>query len=198
MTTMHETTTVLPAGRLGLEEYVEPRVRGVVADRLGVEAQDLVASVSLRDDLAADSLDLLEVAIALEGAFGIRIPERYLDLIRTYDDLVAVVLDRIATSQRAEAAGSESPPVHARVMPAAGLAHRGVERSMRLTPYLAQTLADDVRLAGPGARLELTVQGTGGRRALAHVRSMFARMMARGTTVTVRSDERAGARSRAA
>lgn len=196
--TMHETTMVLPAGRLGLEEYVEPRVRRVVAEQLGVEAHDLVASVSLRDDLAADSLDLLEVAIALEGAFGIRIPERFLELVGTYDDLVAVVLDRIAAMQRAEAPHAEPPKVHARVVPAQDLAHRAVERSMRLTPYLAQTLADDVRLAGPGARLELTVQGESGRRTLASVRAMFARMSARGTTVTVRSDERAGARSRAA
>lgn len=189
---------VLPAGRLGLEEYVEPRVRGVVAERLGIEAQELVSSVSLRDDLAADSLDLLEVAIALEGAFGIRIPERYLDLIRTYDDVVAVVLDRIAARQRAETSRAEPPRVHARVVPAVGLGHRAVERAMRLTPYLAQTLADDVRLAGPGARLELTVEGAHGRRTLAQVRAMFARMTARGTTVTVRTDERPGARSRAA
>jgi acyl carrier protein len=198
MTTMQDDTKNLPAGRLGLEEYVEPRVRAVVAERLGVEAQDLVASVSLRDDLAADSLDLLEIAIALEGAFGIRIPERVLELVSTYDDVVAVVLDRIAAAQRAQAPRPEPPQVHARVVPAPGLAHRAVERSMRLTPYLAQTLADDVRLAGPGARLELTVQGQGGRQTLASVRAMFARMSARGTTVTVRRDERAGARSRAA
>jgi acyl carrier protein len=196
--TMHETTMVLPAGRLGLEEYVEPRVRGVVAERLGVEAHDLVPNVSLRDDLAADSLDMLEMAIALEGTFGIRIPERFLELMRTYDDLVAVVLDRIAAAQRAEAPREEPPQVHARVVPSAGLAHRAVERSMRLTPYLAQTLADDVRLAGPDARLEVTVRDAASRRMLAQVRSMFARMTARGISVTVRSDERAGARSRAA
>lgn len=198
-TTMHNTMkTVLPAGRLGLEEYVEPRVRAVVAERLGVEAQDLVASVSLRDDLAADSLDLLEVAIALEGAFGIRIPERFLDLVGTYDDLVAVVLDRIGSRQRAESRDAEPPQVHARVVPAPSLGHRAVERTMRLTPYLAQTLADDVRLAGPGARLEVTVREAASRRMLAQVRAMFARMSARGISVAVRSDERAGTRSRAA
>jgi len=42
-----------------LELRVEPRLRRVVADNLGVALEDLTPEVSLTDDLAADSLDLL-------------------------------------------------------------------------------------------------------------------------------------------
>ena len=56
--------------------YQELRVRRVVADALGVGLGELVREVSLRDDLAADSLDLVELALALEAKFGIRVPGR--------------------------------------------------------------------------------------------------------------------------
>ena len=45
-----------------LELRVEPRLRRVVADNLGVALEDLTPEVSLTDDLAADSLDVLELA----------------------------------------------------------------------------------------------------------------------------------------
>jgi hypothetical protein len=62
------TGTTEEASFVRLDEYepgVEPRVRRVVADNLGVTL-DLTAEVSLTDDLAADSLDVLELALVLE------------------------------------------------------------------------------------------------------------------------------------
>jgi len=46
---------------------LEPRVRRLVAERLGVSPEDLIPEASLADELAVDSLDLLEIAIALEA-----------------------------------------------------------------------------------------------------------------------------------
>src|SRR5947207_4234426 len=71
-----------------LELRVEPRLRRVVADNLGVALEDLTPEVSLTDDLAADSLDLLELALALEEELGFTVPERVLSDVRTYGDLV--------------------------------------------------------------------------------------------------------------
>ena len=45
-------------------DFVEPRVRRVVAEQLGVNVEELTPEVSLTDDLAADSLDLLELTLA--------------------------------------------------------------------------------------------------------------------------------------
>lgn len=96
-------------------EFVEPSVRRVVADRLGVGVEVLVRDISLRDDLAADSLDLVELAMALETEFAIVVPERIVDRVRTYGDLV-------------EAIGLLVPQ---------GDSDGGLERTGRLTPYAA-------------------------------------------------------------
>src|SRR5438094_476034 len=72
-----------------MSEFAEPRIRRLVADYLGVSLDVLTPEVSLTDDLAADSLDLVELALALEGEFGIEVPERTIDEVRTYGDLVA-------------------------------------------------------------------------------------------------------------
>ncbi len=76
---------------------MEPRVRRLVSQHLGVGLEQLVCDVSLRDDLAADSLDLAELALALEGTFAIVVPDRILDKVRTYRDLVeatGLLIDR--------------------------------------------------------------------------------------------------------
>jgi acyl carrier protein len=65
---------------------VEPRVRRLIADRLGVGVGQLAPDVSLTDDLVADSIDLVELANTFEAEFGIVVPERILDRVGTYGD----------------------------------------------------------------------------------------------------------------
>lgn len=188
--------TMVVVGRLGLEEYLEPRVRRVVADRLGVDEADLGRSASLVDDLAADSLDLLEVAICLEAALGISISERRLELVRTMGDLVDTVVTVMAA--QLEVPASAPADVSTRVVPHESMPQRAVARTGPLTPYAAEMIADDVLRAGPGARLEVMVRGEAPPRVLARVHGVFAGLAARGITVSVRPDPAATARSRAA
>ena len=89
-----------------LELRVEPRLRRVVADNLGVALEDLTPEVSLTDDLAADSLDLLELALALEEELGFTVPERVLSDVRTYGDLVRAMAMLAPERRAAEARGS--------------------------------------------------------------------------------------------
>src|SRR5437867_11421569 len=70
----------------------EPRLRRLVAENLGVSLDDLTSDVSLTDDLATDSLDLVELALALEDEFGLTIPELTIAEVRTYGDLVAAIV----------------------------------------------------------------------------------------------------------
>src|SRR5437899_2455880 len=65
-------------------QRVEPRLRPLVADGLGVAPDDLASDVSLVDELAADSLDLLELILAAETEFDVAIPERAIVDVRTY------------------------------------------------------------------------------------------------------------------
>jgi acyl carrier protein len=67
---------------------VEPHVGRLVADHLGVELASLRRHTSLRDDLAADSLDMLELGLALESRFGIDVSDRLLERVRSYGELV--------------------------------------------------------------------------------------------------------------
>src|SRR5437016_3586323 len=71
-----------------LQALLEPRVRCLVADTLGVGIDELGVEVSLTDDLAADSLDLAELAARLEADLGLVMPDRVVDHLRTYGDLV--------------------------------------------------------------------------------------------------------------
>ncbi|HXJ35531.1 MAG TPA: acyl carrier protein [Candidatus Eisenbacteria bacterium] len=84
-----------PTGRLGLFEFVEPVVRSALADHLGVEEILLAPDVSLTGDLAADSLDLLDVVIDLEERLAIAVPERDIDRVRSVSDLVHVVVTHL-------------------------------------------------------------------------------------------------------
>ena len=91
---------------------VELRVRRLVADQLGVDVGDLAPPVSLVDDLAADSLDLVELALAVEEAFEIVVPERVTEELRTYGELADAVVGLVqgAARPRAVPAVAAAPP----------------------------------------------------------------------------------------
>ena len=74
-----------------MTEKLEPSLRHVVARYLGVGPEDLVSDVSLREDLAADSLDLVELAMVLEREFRIVLPERFVEEVHTYGDLLGAM-----------------------------------------------------------------------------------------------------------
>jgi len=54
---------------------VEERVRKVIAETFSVDPEKIMLESSLTDDLGADSLDAVEVIVALEDEFGIEIPD---------------------------------------------------------------------------------------------------------------------------
>src|SRR3989442_13906556 len=130
---------------------IEPRLRGVVAERLGVGPEDLRPAVSLTDDLAADSLDLIDLGLALEAECGVVLRRRALESVRTYGDLIAAV----AAARRRAARRARVAPIvaRARIVPARG--NGGLERSGELTPYEIEILVADALRARPGARPQM-------------------------------------------
>jgi acyl carrier protein len=56
-------------------EPVADRVKKIIVDQLGVEEELVTAEASFVDDLGADSLDTVELVMALEEEFGIEIPD---------------------------------------------------------------------------------------------------------------------------
>ena len=65
------------------------RVTTIVGNQLGVEMKVLAPEASLLDDLGADSLDVVELVMALEEEFGIEVPDDDVENIRTIGDIVA-------------------------------------------------------------------------------------------------------------
>jgi len=167
-------------------EFVEPHVRRLVVDHLGVDVEELVPEVSLRDDLAADPLDLVELALALEGRFGIGVPEHILDQVRSYKDLVETTVGLIRSRRAAESRSAEQPARFvARIVPSEGRSGGILEHGGWLTPYTVQTIVEDALRAGGGARLEVSVAASTEDTGLARVRDDFACLGQRGVLVTV-------------
>ena len=62
---------------------VEEKVRQIIVDQLGVEAADVTPTASFVDDLGADSLDRVELIMALEETFDMEIPDEDAEKIST-------------------------------------------------------------------------------------------------------------------
>ena len=69
-------------------ENVEQRVKKIVAEQLGVNEADIKNESSFVDDLGADSLDTVELVMALEEEFETEIPDEEAEKIRTVKDIV--------------------------------------------------------------------------------------------------------------
>ena len=67
---------------------VEDRVKQIIVDQLGVDSGDVTPASSFVDDLGADSLDRVELVMALEETFGIEIPDEEAEKIATVQDAV--------------------------------------------------------------------------------------------------------------
>src|SRR3712207_7631731 len=64
------------------DEILE-KIREITADRLGVDEGDVTPEASFREDLEADSLDLVELIMELEEQFGMEIPDEEAEKITT-------------------------------------------------------------------------------------------------------------------
>ena len=63
------------------------RVKEIVADTLGTEAEKLTEATSFKADLDADSLDLFELVMALEDEYSVEIPSEELEKLLTVQDV---------------------------------------------------------------------------------------------------------------
>jgi acyl carrier protein len=175
-------------GRVGMELFIEPSIRRLVADGLGIRSDALVSVASLRDVPNPDAADLVELTLDLEAEFAIVVPEHVIDAVRTYGDLVEAVGLLIRERREVDAHAADLPLrvwVHVAYAGAGGT----LDRVDWLTPYVAETIVADTRRAGSGARVEVTVAAVS-TAACAKVRTRFARLLGPGTELTVRRDER--------
>ena len=70
---------------------VEQKVKSIVAEQLGVAVEEVKNESSFQDDLGADSLDVVELVMALEEAFGCDIPDEEAEKITTVQAAIEYV-----------------------------------------------------------------------------------------------------------
>ncbi|HMO68657.1 MAG TPA: acyl carrier protein [Novosphingobium sp.] len=69
------------------------RVKKIVVEHLGVEAEKVTEDASFIDDLGADSLDIVELVMAFEEEFGVEIPDDAAEKISTVSDAIKYIND---------------------------------------------------------------------------------------------------------
>lgn len=71
------------------------KVKEVIVEQLSVDEDDVTAEASFIDDLGADSLDIVELVMALEDTFEISIPDEEAESIKTVGDAVEYIANNI-------------------------------------------------------------------------------------------------------
>lgn len=74
-----------------MADNVETRVKAIIVRQLGVKDEEVLAEKSFIDDLGADSLDIVELVMAMEDEFGFEIPDEEAENIRTVGDAVSYI-----------------------------------------------------------------------------------------------------------
>lgn len=74
---------------------IAERVKKIVVQHLGVEAEKVTENASFIDDLGADSLAIVELVLAFEEQFEIDIPDEDTEKIRTVRDAVTYIQDHV-------------------------------------------------------------------------------------------------------
>ena len=72
---------------------VEEKIKKIVAEKLSVEPDEVVPEASFVDDLGADSLDLVELIMAMEEAFDIEITDEEAEKLQTVQDSINYIKD---------------------------------------------------------------------------------------------------------
>jgi acyl carrier protein len=70
---------------------IEARVKDIIINELGVEAEKVTPDASFVEDLGADSLDTVELVMAFEEEFGIEIPDEDAEKMQTVGDAIEYI-----------------------------------------------------------------------------------------------------------
>ena len=77
-------------------EEIFEKVKGVIVEQLGVAEGNITMKASFIDDLGADSLDIVELIMALEEEFDLEIPDSDAEKVVTVGDVVEYIKDHVA------------------------------------------------------------------------------------------------------
>ena len=67
------------------------KIAGILAEQLGADENDMTLDTNIARDLGADSLDVVELLMAIDDEFGVEIPDEEIENIKTIGDLVEYI-----------------------------------------------------------------------------------------------------------
>ena len=70
------------------------KVKELISEQLDVKADDITEASNIQDDLGADSLDVVDLVMALEDEFDVEIPEDQVENMKTVGDIVKFIEDK--------------------------------------------------------------------------------------------------------
>ena len=78
---------------MAAEKSAEARIKEIIVEQLGVNADQVTPEAKFVEDLGADSLDIVELVMALEEEFGNEIPDEQAEKLLTVGDVVKYIED---------------------------------------------------------------------------------------------------------
>lgn len=75
---------------------VEEKIKSIIAEQLGVKVEEVTPQASFIDDLGADSLDTVELIMALEEEFSVEIPDEDAEKMTTVGDAMKYIEEKVA------------------------------------------------------------------------------------------------------
>lgn len=78
------------------DKTIEQRIKNIIIEQLGVTADQVTPEAKFIEDLGADSLDTVELVMALEEEFGLEIPDDEAEKLQSVGDVIKHVEDRQA------------------------------------------------------------------------------------------------------
>ena len=75
------------------DKPIDQRVKDIIVEQLGVKPEQVVPSAKFIEDLGADSLDTVELVMALEEEFGIEVPDEQAEKLQSVGDVTKYIED---------------------------------------------------------------------------------------------------------
>lgn len=73
------------------DKPIDQRVKDIIVEQLGVKPEQVVPTAKFIDDLGADSLDTVELVMALEEEFGIEVPDEQAEKLQSVGDVIKYI-----------------------------------------------------------------------------------------------------------
>ena len=76
------------------EKSIEEKVKDIIVEQLGVNAEQVTTTATFIEDLGADSLDTVELVMAFEEEFGVEVPDEDAEKLQSVGDVIKYIEEK--------------------------------------------------------------------------------------------------------